>query len=148
MPKLESLGSKQRKMLEGWPCPEFAETPWTAMNKPLSDCRVALVTTAGLHVRGDKPFISAKGGGDTSYRVIPRSTTASAIVQSHTSIGFDRTMTFRDLNVTFPIDRLQELVEGAFEDSEEIRPALKFYALPYPAPPEKQQAVESPKWEM
>jgi len=111
MPKLESLGSKQRKMLEDWPCPEFAETPWTAMNKPLSDCRVALVTTAGLHVRGDKPFISAKGGGDTSYRVIPRSTTASEIVQSHTSIGFDRTMTFRDLNVTFPIDRLQELVE-------------------------------------
>ena len=47
MPKLESLGSKQRKMLEGWPCPEFAETPWTAMNKPLSDCKVALVTNAG-----------------------------------------------------------------------------------------------------
>ena len=43
---------------------------------------------------------------------------------------------------------LQELVEGAFEDSEEIRPARKFYALPYPAPPEKQRAVESPKWEM
>ena len=44
--------------------------------------------------------------------------------------------------------RLQELVEGAFEDAEEIRAAQKFYALPYPAPPEKQRVIESPKWEM
>ena len=44
--------------------------------------------------------------------------------------------------------RLQELVEGAFEDTEEIRAAQKFYALPYPAPPEKQRVIESPKWEM
>jgi D-proline reductase (dithiol) PrdB len=30
-------------------------------------------------------------------------------VQSHTSLGFDRTAIMRDLNVTFPIDRLREL---------------------------------------
>ena len=44
--------------------------------------------------------------------------------------------------------RLQELVEGAFENTEELRPAQKFYALPYSAPPEKQRVIESPKWEM
>jgi hypothetical protein len=44
--------------------------------------------------------------------------------------------------------RLQELVEGSFEGSEEIRSAQKFYALPYPAPPQKQRQIESPKWEM
>jgi hypothetical protein len=44
--------------------------------------------------------------------------------------------------------RLQELVDSAFEDSEEIRPAQKFYALPYPAPPQKRRTLESPKWEM
>ncbi len=44
--------------------------------------------------------------------------------------------------------RLQELVEGEFEGSEEQRPAQKFYALPYPAPPEKRRAIESPKWEI
>ncbi len=44
--------------------------------------------------------------------------------------------------------RLQELVEGAFENTEELRPAQKFYALPYPAPPEKRRSIESPKWEM
>ena len=44
--------------------------------------------------------------------------------------------------------RLQELVEGDFEGSAEQRPAQKFYALPYPAPPEKRRPLESPKWEM
>ena len=44
--------------------------------------------------------------------------------------------------------RLQELVEGAFEDVKEIRAAQKFYALPDPAPPAKQRVIESPKWEM
>jgi len=32
-------------------------------------------------------------------------------VQSHTSLGFDRVAIMRDVNVTFPIDRLRELVE-------------------------------------
>ena len=30
-------------------------------------------------------------------------------MQSHFSIGFDRTAIYRDLNVTFPADRLREL---------------------------------------
>ncbi|MCI0897487.1 MAG: hypothetical protein J4O11_04265, partial [Chloroflexi bacterium] len=48
---------------------------------------------------------------DTSFRVIPRSAAAGDILQSHTSIGFDHTGIYRDINVTFPIDRLQELVD-------------------------------------
>jgi len=111
MPKLEVLGEIQRKSMLMWPCLEHDDTPWTPMSKPLSESKVALVTTAGLHVRGDKPFIATQKGGDTSFRVIPRGASANAIIQSHTSIGFDHTGIYRDLNVTFPIDRLQELVE-------------------------------------
>ena len=44
--------------------------------------------------------------------------------------------------------RLQELARGNCEGSTEQRPAQKFYALPYPAPPEKERPLESPKWEM
>ncbi len=43
---------------------------------------------------------------------------------------------------------LQKLVKRAFADTEEIRAAQKFYVLLDPAPPEKQRAIESPKWEM
>lgn len=32
-------------------------------------------------------------------------------MQSHFSIGFDRTAIYRDLNITYPADRLNELVE-------------------------------------
>ncbi len=111
MPKLAALGEIQRKSILMWPCVEHDDAPWTPMAKPLSESRLALVTTAGLHVRGDKPFVSRLQGGDTSFRVIPRSAGATDIIQSHTSIGFDHTGIYRDLNVTFPIDRLQELVD-------------------------------------
>ena len=111
MPKLEVLGEIQRKRMLMFPCIEHDDTPWTPMAKPLSESKLALVTTAGLHVRGDQPFIADHTGGDTSFRVIPSNAGAADILQSHTSLGFDRTGIYRDINVTFPIDRLRELVD-------------------------------------
>ena len=110
MPRLELLSEVQRKMLQMFPCMEHEDTPWTPTGKPLFESRVALVTSAGLHLREDKPFVTDHHGrGDASYRVIPRSTGAADILQSHVSIGFDHTGIYRDINVTFPLDRLQEL---------------------------------------
>ena len=112
MPKLELLSEMQRKMLQMFPCIEHDDTPWTPMRRPLAESRVALVTSAGLHLRSDQPFITDhQGGGDASYRVIPRDTSPADIVQSHVSIGFDHSSIYRDINVTFPMDRLQELKE-------------------------------------
>ena len=111
MPRLEALSEVQRQMLQMFPCMEHDDTPWAPMRKPLSESRVALVTSAGLHLRGDQPFITDTQGGDSSYRVIPRGTAAADIIQSHVSIGFDHTSIYRDINVTYPIDRLEELRE-------------------------------------
>ena len=111
MPRLELLAEVQRKMLQMFPCMEHDDTPWTPLSKPLSESRLALVTTAGLHLRGDKPFVSDHRRSDTSYRVIPRVAKTSEMLQSHTSIGFDHAAIYRDINVTFPVDRLQELVD-------------------------------------
>ncbi len=112
MPRLETLSEVQRRMLQMFPCMEHDDAPWTPMRKPLGESRVGLVTSAGLHLRDDKPFITElHGGGDSSYRVIPRGTSAADIIQSHVSIGFDHTSIYRDINVTFPIDRLEELRE-------------------------------------
>jgi D-proline reductase (dithiol) PrdB len=79
--------------------------PFVRLKVPLSRCRVAIVTTAGLHRRGDRPF----DPGDQTYRIIPSETPALDIVQSQTSIGFDRAPIMRDINISFPIDRLREL---------------------------------------
>ena len=103
MPRLEDLTDTARQGHLNFPAMEHDDAPFAPLAKPLSEAKLALVTTAGLHLRSDAPFAS----GDQTYRVIP----ASAILQSHTSIGFDRTAIMRDINVTFPIDRLRELVE-------------------------------------
>jgi len=80
--------------------------PWVTP-PPLAKARVAIVTTAGLHRRGDRPF--GPSARATDYRVIPGDTPASELVMSHQSVNFDRSGFQEDHNVVFPIDRLNEL---------------------------------------
>jgi D-proline reductase (dithiol) PrdB len=105
MPRLEDLSAVQRQGVLNFPCFEYDDSPFTLPGKPLFRTKLGLVTTGGFHLRGDKPFTA----GDQTYRVIPSNTGANDIIQSHNSIGFDRTATYRDLNMTFPMDRLREL---------------------------------------
>jgi D-proline reductase (dithiol) PrdB len=71
---------------------------------------VAIVSSAGLVVRGETPF----RGRDPDYRVVPGDVTPGELLISHISINFDRTGFQEDWNVVFPIDRLNELAaEGA-----------------------------------
>lgn len=74
---------------------------------PLSRCRVAIITTAGIHRHGDIPF--TEGPAQADYRVLPGDTKAADITMSHNSINYDRTGFQQDINVVFPIDRLREL---------------------------------------
>jgi len=107
MVRLADLPEWEREhMLEKIPAlPDFGLSPWVA-GRPLAERRVALVTSAGLHTRGDRPF-----GHDSrhDYRVIPSSADAADLVMSQMSVNFDRTGFQQDLNVVFPLDRLKEL---------------------------------------
>jgi D-proline reductase (dithiol) PrdB len=85
----------------------FDERPWVKP-PPLAQCRIAIVTTAGLHRKGDRPF----GPGATDYRIIPGETPATDLVMSHQSVNFDRTGYQEDDNVVFPVDRLQALAKA------------------------------------
>ena len=111
MPRLEHLPETARNVILTFPAQVNHATPWTPLRRPLSRARVALVTTAGLHLRGDTPFISDHKVPDQSYRRLPSAAPLAEIVQSHSSIGFDRSGIQRDLNVTYPVDRLRELRE-------------------------------------
>ena len=110
MPLLENLGEIERKMLEFFPAFENEDCPFTPLTKPLNQTRLAIVTTAGVHLRSDKPFLH-KAPADSSYRAIPSSAPAHEVVQSHSSIGFDRSAFYKDLNVTFPIERVRDLAK-------------------------------------
>jgi D-proline reductase (dithiol) PrdB len=106
MPRLDRLPQINRNNLLTFPAQVNDTTPYARLTKPLAACRLAIVTTAGLHRRSARLFVP----GDQTYRVIPSDTPTADIIQSHTSLGFDRSAIMRDLNVTFPIDRLRELV--------------------------------------
>ena len=92
-----------------------------------SDSRLALVTTAGLHRRGDATFVAR----DQTYRSFPADTPVSDLVQSHVSLGFDRSGIQRDLNVVFPVDRMRELV-GAGELGSLAATFYSFMGAQYP----------------
>ncbi len=102
--RLEKLPADYGKRLAEIECPKFTTTPWVE-GKPLAERRVAIVSSAGLTVRGDRVF----RGRDADYRAIPGTTQANDLLCSHISINFDRTGFQEDWNVVFPLDRLNEL---------------------------------------
>lgn len=84
------------------PAPEFSNPAWVTP-KPLAQSTVAIVTSAALYAVGDDGFSNA----DTGYRFIARE--RRDLVMGHWSPNFDHTGVAIDLNVVFPIDRLEEL---------------------------------------
>ena len=88
----------------------FDDRPWVKP-PPLARCRIAIVTTAGLHRKGDRPF--GPSASATDYRIIPGATPAAELVMSHQSVNFDRSGFQEDHNVVFPIDRLRELARDS-----------------------------------
>jgi D-proline reductase (dithiol) PrdB len=111
VPGLEHLPELRRNELLAFPAQVNDTTPWTPLVRPLSAARVALATSAGLHLRGDTPFVSDHRDPDQSFRILPADAPLANVLQSHTSIGFDRSGIQRDLNVTYPLERLRELRE-------------------------------------
>ena len=82
---------------------------WTPLLKSLNECRVALVTTAGVHRRSDPPFNQMAKEGDPSLRVIGPGDRADDLMVSHNH--FDHSDADHDVNCLFPIDRLREFAE-------------------------------------
>jgi len=107
MVRLDQLSEAERKYHEELSCPTFETQPWVE-GPPLSHRRVAIVSTAGLHKRGDRPFTLEPGD---YYRVIPGHLKANDLVMTHVSANFDRSGFQQDWNVVFPVDLLRELAK-------------------------------------
>lgn len=104
MARLEDIPQPTRDAVVAAPCPAFDTQPFVT-GPPLARRRVAIVSSAALIRRGDKPFPF----GSAECRFLPASMPAGDILISHVSINFDRAGFQRDLNVVYPIDRLREL---------------------------------------
>jgi len=107
---LGDLPLSYRLFLAGYRWRRSGPVAPAALRTSLDRCRVALVTTAGLVVRGDRPFDLQVRGGDWSWRTIPSTIEARALASYHRSDAFDRGPMAADVNVAFPIDSLKALV--------------------------------------
>lgn len=81
------------------------EIPFTPFKKLANEARIALITTAGVHLKTQEVFEVA--AGDPSVRFIPAETDEDQLMISHTH--FDRTDADEDINCVFPLTRLKEL---------------------------------------
>jgi len=86
--------------------------PWTPLAKPLSQCAVSLVSSAGVALVSDRPFdqgIERRDPwlSDPSYRVLPRTASTGNVRVYHLHIN--SSFAEQDLNCVMPIERLNEL---------------------------------------
>ena len=103
-----------RQVMKAWAERQVPdEIPFTPLSRPLRECTVALVSTAGVARKEDRPF-DQEGErrnpwwGDPSFRTIPLGTTENDIKIYHMHI--DPRFGEADLDVVLPMRRLAELV--------------------------------------
>ncbi len=84
-----------------------AEEPpaFVPLSKPLSECKLGVVSTAGVYVKGQVAYCYKD---DISFRAIPKSTPVSEIRFSHITENYLPDAR-RDANCVFPIEPLRRL---------------------------------------
>lgn len=114
MASYDDLDFATRLFMKGYPFGRYRiePVPISALSKPIAQCRVALVTTGGLHLPHQVPFDASDKMGDCSFREIPNDVKVSELLESHKSKGFDHSGVAEDRNLVFPLDRFRELESG------------------------------------
>lgn len=111
MGSLDEFSLPVRLFLRAYRWRRIDPVPWTPLAKPLAECRLALVSSAGLVVPGQAPFEDTIRGGDVSFRDIPADAEAGTLIDTHRSASYDHAGVRRDPNLAFPIARVRELVQ-------------------------------------
>lgn len=88
--------------------------PWTALPRPIQECRIALLTSGGLYRPGiDAPF-DLEGErqkprwGDPSFRLLPSRLLPGEVEVAH--LHLNPADLRADFNILLPLTRVQELV--------------------------------------
>jgi D-proline reductase (dithiol) PrdB len=104
VPWLASRWAKSHQFVEG------RDIPWTPLSKPVAESVIALVTTAGVHLKSQEPFDMDDPDGDPSFREIPSDARKEDLTITHKY--YDHSAADRDINVVLPLDRMREFVAG------------------------------------
>jgi D-proline reductase (dithiol) PrdB len=109
MAKLSNLTLRHRIFMETYRYRQFDWRPGAVLQKPLSQSRIAVVTTAAFFRLDQAPFDQSIRGGDYSFREISLETNLDALQIGHKSDAFDHWGIESDKNLALPLDRLREL---------------------------------------
>jgi D-proline reductase (dithiol) PrdB len=109
MARLSDLKVKYRRYIQVYPYRHLDWRPGAHLRKPLSESKVAVVTSAAFYGEGQEPFDPKIKGGDYSYREIPEDVELGTLKIGHKSDAFDHAGIERDKNLALPLDRLREL---------------------------------------
>jgi D-proline reductase (dithiol) PrdB len=140
------LDFASRQIMKAWAARQKpGDIPFTPLAKPLRDCTVALLSTAGVARNDDRPF-DQEGErrnpwwGDPSFRTIPFGTTERDVRLYHLHI--DCRFGESDLDVVLPMRRLEELAAAGVVG----RPAPTHYStMGYILDPEELVGTTAPE---
>jgi D-proline reductase (dithiol) PrdB len=110
MGHLDEFALPLRTFLKAYPWRRIDPVPWAPLRKPLSECRLALVSSAALVLPEQVPLDGKIQGGDVSFREIPGDVDPRQLVDAHKSGSYDHSGVRQDANLAFPLDRMRELV--------------------------------------
>ncbi len=132
MARLSDLKLSYRLYMKSYIYRRFDWRPGARLEKPLSESRLAVVSTASFHLPEQEPFDPSIRGGDYTYRVIPRECELSRVRLAHRSDAFDPQGLLRDPNLALPLDRLREMAEA--REIGEVAPRHFSFQGSIPAP--------------
>ena len=81
--------------------------PLAELRKPLSEARLTLISSCGVHAKSDPPLDVCHPFGDFRFRRVPSTSRHEDLVIHQLKYPHDDADV--DINVIFPIERLQEL---------------------------------------
>ena len=111
MARLEDLKLTHRLFVETYPFRKVDWAPGARLSKPLAHSRLAIISSAGVHLPSQTPFDLDFHGGDFSFRELPNTLDVRELRISQRSSDFDQTGAREDVNLVFPLDRFRELAE-------------------------------------
>lgn len=113
--KLSHLSFAVKKFLKYYPWNDCNPSQSKKLDKKISDCKVAIVSSAGLVVDDEhEPFDNNIKFGDWSYRVISKDVDSSKLKEYHTSNSFDHSGIKKNPFSALPITHLKELEKQGY----------------------------------
>jgi len=109
MGDLSEFSDEIVRFLKNYRWRKIDPVPWTPLRKPLSQSKLALVSSAGFVPKDQPLFDESLKGGDFSFRQVSSGIQVDKLVFSHTSDVYDSKGIKQDPNLVFPIDRVIEI---------------------------------------